>query len=195
MTTSPPKTPSTARRKRPASATVVSPEAEVTSPAQLEMESAVTGTPAETVSEPVVESMVAPTREPVEAKPDFESLPPLVGEFISKRDWTESGDHAIPPRSGVSQGKSVDDVINRIKHLNRNMGWILISAGLVGIVIPGVIGTPFVLLGGMILWPSNQKMLDKWRKDRPSKLFNGAIRQVDRFLDDMERRYPTQPRR
>ena len=82
-------------------------------------------------------------------------------------------------------------MVDRVKHLNRNMGWMLISAGLVGIVIPGVIGTPFVILGSLVLWPGNQKLLDKWRRNHRSRFVDAALRQVDRYLDDIERRYPT----
>jgi len=212
MTTTPPKKSTASRRKRPVVDSVESemavaasvatestsgPEAGDSSPAPLDdvVESA--AAPASPVAETVVEAANTETgtetsaTEASAAETDFDSLPPLVGEFISRKDWAETSDF-VPPRGGVGRGKNAEDVINRVRNLDRSMGWILISAGLVGIIVPGMIGTPFVLLGGLVLWPScNQKVLEKWRKDSSSTLINGAMKQVDRFLDDLEGRYPS----
>ncbi len=212
MTTTPPKKSTASRRKRPvvdsaesemavaasvATESTSGPEAGDSSPAPLDdvVESA--AAPASPVAEAVVEAAntetgtETSTTEASAAETDFDSLPPLVGEFISRKDWAETSDF-VPPRGGVGRGKNAEDVINRVRNLDRSMGWILISAGLVGIIVPGMIGTPFVLLGGLVLWPScNQKVLEKWRKDSSSTLINGAMKQVDRFLDDLEGRYPS----
>ncbi len=67
--------------------------------------------------------------------------------------------------------------------LPREAAWALIMVGLVGLVVPGLIGTPFLLAGAAILVPGGWKILPRWAKD-PS------IRRIHRFLDDLEHRYP-----
>ncbi|MGI9211301.1 MAG: hypothetical protein ACR2HF_02415 [Methylococcaceae bacterium] len=194
MTTPPPKKPTTPRRKR----TVKKPAAEATKILASSTDYVLTSREApETQPEAIAEvltdtSALPPVEEAIQSpsEPDFKDLPPLVGEFISKQDWTETTQNAIPPGNGIRTDLSGEDIIKRVKHLNRSMGWILISAGVVGIVIPGIIGTPFVILGGLVLWPGNEKMLNKWRKGHHAGFVDGALRQVNRYLDDVERRYP-----
>lgn len=81
-------------------------------------------------------------------------------------------------------------VVRRVEGLSRSAGWILISAGVVGLVVPGVLGTPFLILGGLALWPGNHKRVDRWRQGHSPKMFHGAMKQINRFLDDLEKRYP-----
>ena len=71
----------------------------------------------------------------------------------------------------------------RIEQLPREAGWLLITAGIVGLVVPGVLGTPFLLAGAVILAPGGSKLVSRWAG-------RSTMRQVSRFLDDLERRYP-----
>ncbi|MFZ4700960.1 MAG: hypothetical protein ACOYMG_13000 [Candidatus Methylumidiphilus sp.] len=81
-------------------------------------------------------------------------------------------------------------VVQRVEHLNRSVGWLLISAGIVGLVVPGVLGTPFLIMGGLALWPGNHQRVERWRQGHSPKMFHGAMKQINRFLDDLDRRYP-----
>jgi hypothetical protein len=71
----------------------------------------------------------------------------------------------------------------RVVQLPKEAGWLLITAGVVGLVVPGVLGTPFLLAGAIVLAPGGSKLLSRWAG-------HSAMRQVSRFLDDLERRYP-----
>jgi hypothetical protein len=71
----------------------------------------------------------------------------------------------------------------RVEQLPKEAGWLLITAGVVGLVVPGVLGTPFLLAGAVVLVPGGSKLLSRWAG-------HSTIRQVGRFLDDLERRYP-----
>src|SRR5271169_4204666 len=71
----------------------------------------------------------------------------------------------------------------RVEQLPKEAGWLLITAGVVGLVVPGVLGTPFLLAGAVVLVPGGSKLLSRCSG-------HSAIRQVLRFLDDLERRYP-----
>jgi hypothetical protein len=71
----------------------------------------------------------------------------------------------------------------RVEQLPKEAGWMLITAGVVGLVVPGVLGTPFLLAGAVVLAPGGSKLLSRWAG-------HSAMRQIGRFLDDLERRYP-----
>jgi uncharacterized membrane protein YbaN (DUF454 family) len=78
----------------------------------------------------------------------------------------------------------------RLAELPRDAGWLLITAGAVGIVLPGIVGTPFLVAGAVVLAPGGPKLLSRWAGRNPPKLVRSAVRQMSRFLDDLDRRYP-----
>lgn len=88
-------------------------------------------------------------------------------------------------------GPAQDEVPDpRMGYLAQDVGWLLVTAGVIGIVVPGVLGTPFLVMGAMALWPGNRERVERWRQGGAPKCLNGGIKQINRFLDDVERRYP-----
>jgi len=84
------------------------------------------------------------------------------------------------------------ETADRIRKLPKDVGWLLITAGLLGLALPGVIGTPLLVLGSLMVWPSSQKKAALWLSGQSPKVFRGSMKQINRFLDDLERRYPTE---
>lgn len=125
-----------------------------------------------------------PPQEGLAEAPPKADQPPLTGEFIAKG--------SLPQDLEAQRGQAREDeeVVERVEHLNRNVGWVLISAGLVGLVMPGIIGTPFLIMGALALWPGNRKTVERWRKGHSPKIFHGSMKQINRFLDDLEKHYP-----
>lgn len=83
-----------------------------------------------------------------------------------------------------------EQTIHRVEKLPRDVGWLLITAGLVGVVVPGVLGVPFLVLGGLVLMPLTSQRAEHWLSGHSPKMLKGSVRQINRFLDDLERRYP-----
>ncbi|WP_277458555.1 hypothetical protein [Methylococcus capsulatus] len=75
-----------------------------------------------------------------------------------------------------------------------DVAWLLITAGVVGLVTPGVLGLPFLAMGGLVLWPGSSTRLERWLNGQPPRLLKGSMKQIGRFLDDLERRYPPSAR-
>ena len=88
----------------------------------------------------------------------------------------------------LAQGSAITE---RIEELPRDVGWMLFGVGFAGFVAPGIFGLPFMVAGGMILWPKTTKRLQNLLV-RPSatKTEVAGMKQIVRFLDDLERRYP-----
>ncbi len=86
-----------------------------------------------------------------------------------------------------------EQTVFRIEHMTTETGWLLITAGVVGVIVPGIVGIPFLLAGAVVLTPGGPKLMSRWASNNPSKLVHGAMKQIGRFLDDLERRYPRQP--
>jgi hypothetical protein len=82
-------------------------------------------------------------------------------------------------------------LIAKIEDLPRDVGWLLICAGALGVILPGVIGFPFVIAGTAVVTAPRPMRLTRWIGRNPPKLLQRGLRQISRMLDDLERRYPS----
>lgn len=87
--------------------------------------------------------------------------------------------------------------LQRIAELPRDTGWLLIYLGVLGLVVPGVIGWPFLVVGGAVLVPGGPARFGRWAARKPRPLTQAGLRQMLRMMDDLDRRYPRldRPRR
>jgi uncharacterized membrane protein YbaN (DUF454 family) len=80
--------------------------------------------------------------------------------------------------------------IRRITALPKEVGVLLVVAGVAGVLLPGPVGTPFLIVGGIMLWPRAfgraEICVEKWFP----RTHHHGVRQMTRFLNDLERRYP-----
>jgi hypothetical protein len=81
-------------------------------------------------------------------------------------------------------------IVLRVEHLPREAGWMLVTAGVVGLIVPGMPGAPFLFAGALVLVPGGPRLLSRWVGRNPPQFVHTAMRQVGRFLEDLERRYP-----
>jgi hypothetical protein len=59
----------------------------------------------------------------------------------------------VGPAKTVDVLALTDQTVLRVEQLPRGAGWLLITAGVVGVVVPGVPGAPFLLAGAVLLTP------------------------------------------
>jgi hypothetical protein len=81
----------------------------------------------------------------------------------------------------------------RIVNLPRDVGWMMVSVGVLRVILPGVPGVPFLIAGAAVLAPGGQRLLTRWARGRPRGVVHGGLKQIGRWLDDLERRYPRSP--
>jgi hypothetical protein len=79
----------------------------------------------------------------------------------------------------------------RLRTMPREVGVLLVTIGVMGIALPGLVGTPALLAGGLLLWPRGFRCVDGWLRRRCPTIHRHGSDQLVRYLDDMERRYPT----
>jgi hypothetical protein len=78
----------------------------------------------------------------------------------------------------------------RLQRMPREVGVLLVTIGVMGMVLPGMVGTPALLAGGLMLWPRGFRGVNGWLRRRCPSLHGHGISQMIRYLDDLERRYP-----
>lgn len=127
---------------------------------------------------------------PLEMTPEPNNDP--VSHYPVSRASEAHPDSEDPALQETLMALQVDEVTaERIKKLPHDVGWLLITAGILGVIIPGVLGAPFLALGGLMLWPKSSHRAERWLAGHSPKPLKGSMRQINRFLDDLERRYPS----
>ena len=125
-------------------------------------------------------------------KPFARLLADLKKRYPSSDDTT-SADHPKPvsrENRGTSPATHDPKFEKRIGKLPREAGVLLIVIGVAGLLLPGPVGSPFVLAGGLALWPQGFGRLETWFGRRFPRMHGAGVAQIDRFLGCLEHRYP-----
>ena len=80
--------------------------------------------------------------------------------------------------------------LQKLQKLPNIIGIILIGSGLTGMMLPGIAGLPLLLAGGIVLSPWKATEIDGFFHRKFPEAYTTSMKMVDRFLDDLERRYP-----
>jgi len=102
---------------------------------------------------------------------------------------TEAHESKVTPMERAEK----EQLVLRIDQLPRDIGWLLIYVGALGFVLPGIIGTPFLIAGGAVLMPGGPKLLSRLVGRNPPRFVRAGIKQITRLLSDLDRRYPRLP--
>ena len=86
-----------------------------------------------------------------------------------------------------------DETVLRIERLPRDVAWLMIYVGILGVILPGIIGTPFLIAGLAILAPGGPKLLARWAARNRRGFVHASLKQINRWLEDLDRRYPRLP--
>ena len=78
-----------------------------------------------------------------------------------------------------------------LRELPPEVAAVLMIVGLLGMVLPGPTGTPLFLAGASAFVPGLFQPIERWTRRRFPTVYRHGREQLDRFLDDMEHRYPT----
>jgi hypothetical protein len=111
-------------------------------------------------------------------------------------DVTPASDGAAVPAAprgadaATEQMAGDDEAVLRIANLPRGVGWMMVSVGVLGVILPGVPGAPFLIAGVAVLTPGGPQLLTRWATRRPKGVVHKGLKQIGRWLDDLERRYP-----
>ncbi len=80
--------------------------------------------------------------------------------------------------------------LERIKNLPAPVGVLLVGFGVAGLILPGPMGTPLIIAGGLVLAPRAFGKVEKFFERRFPKFHRAGLDVVERFVDDLDKRYP-----
>jgi hypothetical protein len=86
---------------------------------------------------------------------------PLASEDVA-------GTGATPERGAAAHGTAVDEqTLLRIANVPPDVGWMMVTMGILGVILPGIIGTPFLVTGIAVLAPGGPPLLMWWTTPAP----------------------------
>lgn len=94
-----------------------------------------------------------------------------------------------PAAEAQQQSRST---IEKIKGLPTPVGVLLVGAGVAGLALPGPMGTPLILAGGLVLAPKMFGKVERFLERRFPDLHRTSLESVERFISDLEKRFPSQ---
>jgi hypothetical protein len=119
-------------------------------------------------------------------------------EHSESRGVPESPENSVsnPESSPGETGPAAhgDAELGRIAELPKEVGVMLMTVGVLGLLLPGVVGAPAFLAGGLVLWPKSFRKLESWFAGHWPDLHRKSLYQIDRYLNDLENRYPNDTR-
>lgn len=98
--------------------------------------------------------------------------------------------NALPAVHVTGQPGENGETLTTVEGLPKELGVLLVVSGIGGLLLPGPVGTPFLLMGGVILWPAGFRRVDRYVEKRFPRLHREGMTQMARFVRDLERRYP-----
>jgi len=107
-----------------------------------------------------------------------------------RRRFPEWAERAAKAADRPVQDEAKSRLAHRLEKLPPEIGVLLVILGTAGLLLPGPVGSPFLVAGGIALWPSAFRKVEDWFQNVSPGLYDEGIRQLERFLADLERRYP-----
>jgi hypothetical protein len=129
----------------------------------------------------------------MEDQPAFPMITRSIERFrtdLQKRYAEEPGGSRLRIANLTDADEKVSGAQVRLQKLPPEIGVLLIVVGTAGILLPGPVGSPFLVAGGIALWPSGFRRVERWFKKVAPGMYETGIRQIEQFLSDLERRYP-----
>jgi hypothetical protein len=73
----------------------------------------------------------------------------------------------------------------------KDIGWMLLILGIIGIAVPGMVDVPLLIAGSIIIWPSTYRIFQRMAKTpKQARLLDFPVRFLTRFHADLEKRNP-----
>jgi hypothetical protein len=82
---------------------------------------------------------------------------------------------------------------SRIERIPRHVGLLLLASGMITGMLPpppGPFDVSLMLVGGVALWPRALGTLERWTERTFPQAHHAGVSFIERFLDDLEHRYP-----
>jgi hypothetical protein len=103
---------------------------------------------------------------------------------------SRASDNSVQSAETAPGSVEAEAELERIKDLPKEVGVLLMTVGVLGFALPGIVGAPAVIAGGLVLWPKAFGKAESWFERQCPRFHRKSLSQINRFLNDLESRYP-----
>lgn len=97
----------------------------------------------------------------------------------------------VDPGAGVNTDEcSGEETIELLEHFPPEIASLLIMAGAAGVLLPGPVGLPLLIAGGVILWPKTFRPIELWFSRKCPVMHREGVVQLKEFIADLNHRFP-----
>lgn len=82
------------------------------------------------------------------------------------------------------------ETVHLLENFPPEIATLLIMAGVAGILLPGPVGSPLLIAGGVVIWPKTFRPIERWFRRRFPCLHREGVIQLKEFVSDLKRRFP-----
>ena len=72
------------------------------------------------------------------------------------------------------------------------IGMLLVISGVAGVLLPGLVGTPRLIAGGVSIWPKTFEPIERWFSRRFPSAHKEGVVQIKEFISDLHKRFPNE---
>lgn len=98
--------------------------------------------------------------------------------------------NANPGTEGSTEETSGEKTIELLEHFPPEIASLLIMAGVAGVLLPGPVGLPLLIAGGVIMWPKTFRPIELWFSRKCPALHREGVIQLKEFIADLNQRFP-----
>ena len=119
-------------------------------------------------------------------------------ESAAERFTDDGGFQQSSTDSGPSSASAADEdsdldaeeTIEMLGKLPAEFGMLLILSGIAGVLLPGPIGMPLLIAGGVTMWPKTFDPIERWFSRKFPIVHREGVFQIKEFISDLQRRFP-----
>ena len=94
------------------------------------------------------------------------------------------------PDSAAAQLHHDAEAVHTLENFPPEIATLLIMAGVAGILLPGPVGSPLLIAGGVVIWPKTFRPIERWFRRRFPCLHREGVIQLKEFVGDLKKRFP-----
>ena len=137
---------------------------------------------------------MVPHTEMPEMNLDQSTIESMSSEPVNSPD-IEAGGHGVGADAQVDQTDSTEETsgektIEMLGHFPPEIATLLIIAGVAGVLLPGPVGAPLLIAGGVMMWPKTFRPIELWFSRKFPATHREGVIQLKEFIRDLNQRYP-----
>jgi hypothetical protein len=115
---------------------------------------------------------------------------PTVETVNASAGATGGGDSVGADPNSVDANSNAESTIEMLEQFPPEIATLLIMAGVAGVLLPGPVGAPLLIAGGVILWPKTFRPVERWFSRKFPGMHREGVIQLKDFIRDLNHRYP-----